>query len=114
MADQNQEKAVEQVVEILNDSEAVYYSALALLDGLPGYRERALVALNWVKYVLLHRVEEVSQPSLNGYVRAYALLCSDFSANVMELPEQYIKEMTSTAPCGECAACKAAIASKEN
>lgn len=102
------------------EGEALYYSILSELDSLPTYQDKMTVIINWFKYAALHRVEEVALGAITmrRYVAAYTTLCNNFAQNVMELPDHYVdgiaKEIAEDhEACGECDACKAAMAVSE-
>lgn len=87
------------------DSEAVYFMALGLLDELPSHLDRALVVMNWVKYLLLTEADKAG-PDGGSRLKAFRLLCIDFGIRVAELPAVLLEDFQ-TEPCGKCARCKA-------
>lgn len=88
------------------NAEATYIAALALLDDLPSHHDRALVALNWVKYVLLLEADKSSTTNGRSALSAFRLLCIDFGIRVAELPAVLLEDLH-VEPCGKCARCRA-------
>jgi len=95
--------------EISDQAEAIYYSALALLDELPSHDQRALVVMNWVKYVLAMRAEATTQLFPDALMPVFSALCSLFASQVLRLPAKFADELEAgLTPCGVCPQCIAA------
>lgn len=86
--------------------EAVYFSVLSLLDELP-LPARKIVAMNWVKYVLI--AEAAQQSPIENRVSMGVLsdLCLDFAQHVVMLPSVYMSKLKDHPPCGLCEHCLA-------
>jgi len=91
--------------EVSTDAQAVYYSALASLDELSS-RDKFLVVINWVKYLVLNRSIEVTLDEHASLYPAFDYLCKDFARQVTGLPEQFA-DILDDRPCGTCEACRA-------
>ncbi len=96
--------------ESMGGEEAVYYSALSSLDALKTDEERAMVVINWVKYILL--TEAASIMGDGDLLPTFRHLCRRFAVSVMGLPRLYKERHDAGLSCGLCAECKASIASK--
>jgi hypothetical protein len=88
------------------DGEAVYYSALASLDELPTHHMRALVVLNWVKYIIVRLTDDVTPEHITDLSPIFGALCNDFAELVLGLPEKFSHQLDGR-PCGKCPACLA-------
>lgn len=78
------------------DPEAVYWSALSSLDEL-SEDDRARVALNWVKYILLKEAGAHAGGSNIEKFKRYEVLCATFALDVTSLPDQWIQRLRAKA-----------------
>ncbi len=95
--------------DISGQAEAVYYSALALLDELPSHEQRKIVVMNWVKYVLVLQAQEMVGEHPSELMPVFSALCSLFVMQVLRLPHKFASELEEgLTPCGLCPECIAA------
>lgn len=103
---------MKQAEEATTDNrEAVYYSALALLDELPTHEARAMVAMNWVNYVIFNEANDLTPSREFDISPMFHSLCLEFALRVMSLPETYVARRDAGCSCPRC---KARTAAKEN
>lgn len=93
--------------ELTEDGEAVYYSALSSLDELPSHGMRAIVVLNWVKYIVAQLTDQMVPKEESNLAPVFTMLCGEFAEMVLELPETFADQLDAP-PCGVCPACIAA------
>ena len=91
-----------------DDREAVYYAVLATLDSLPTHEARSMVVMNWVKYVMLTRANEVTPGAETDLAPAFSFLCTEFALDVLGLPALYRARGNFECDCSRCKARAAA------
>lgn len=82
--------------------EATYFSVLGLLDELPSHEQRVLVALNWVKYVMLTQADASSRGMGSVAIAKFRLLCLEFAFRVADLPDMLDEETERVCTCDRC------------
>lgn len=90
--------------EVIKQSEAIYSSVLGLLDELPSYEARALVVINWVKYVALSRADDLCPNKGEDAIAKFRLLCIEFAMKTVTLPDMLEEEQRSRCICPRCEA----------
>lgn len=90
--------------EVIKQSEAIYSSVLSLLDELPSYEDRALVVINWVKYVTLSHADDICPGNGEEAISKFRLLCIEFAMKTVTLPDMLEEHNRSRCTCPRCEA----------
>ncbi len=95
-----------------DDVAAAYYATLQTFDELPSYNKRALLLMNFAKYVLMEEAEArnplEAHPTNADMVETFTRLTNTLCANVLDLIPAYLEHLGAPHACGKCDMCRAA------
>ncbi len=93
-----------------DDVAAAYYATLQTFDELPTYNKRALLLMNFAKYVLMEEAEarNPGEEVTNGdMLETFTKLTNTLCANVLDLIPAYLEHLGAPHACGKCPECVA-------